>query len=86
MFGNGPTIGTVPNTIKIYTTKIKVSENPRGPNEGFEVYNNLEKKKAIRGGSFCNDGWCSGYRNARRMRNTPDTSMEHIGFRCVRCN
>jgi formylglycine-generating enzyme required for sulfatase activity len=63
----------------------KVSENPRGPNEGFEVYNNLEKKKAIRGGSFlCNDGWCSGYRNARRMRNTPDTSMEHIGFRCVR--
>jgi len=62
-----------------------IVDNPQGPEEGFEVYNNLEKKKSIRGGSFlCNDDWCSGYRNARRMRNTPDTSMEHIGFRCVR--
>jgi formylglycine-generating enzyme required for sulfatase activity len=62
-----------------------VSDNPQGPEEGFEVYGNLEKKKSIRGGSFlCNDNWCSGFRNARRMRNTPDTSMEHIGFRCVR--
>ena len=62
-----------------------IADNPQGPEEGFEVYNNLEKKKSIRGGSFlCNDDWCSGYRNARRMRNTPDTSMEHIGFRCVR--
>jgi formylglycine-generating enzyme required for sulfatase activity len=59
--------------------------DPPGPSESFEVYNNLEKKKVIRGGSFlCHDDWCSGYRNARRMRNTPDTSMEHIGFRCVR--
>jgi len=62
-----------------------VADNPKGPGESFEVYNNLEKKKAIRGGSFlCQDNWCSGYRNSRRMRNTPDTSMEHIGFRCVR--
>lgn len=62
-----------------------VADNPKGPGESFEVYNNLEKKKAIRGGSFlCHDNWCSGYRNSRRMRNTPDTSMEHIGFRCVR--
>ena len=63
----------------------EVAIDPQGPNESFEVYNNLEKKKVIRGGSFlCHDDWCSGYRNARRMRNTPDTSMEHIGFRCVR--
>jgi len=62
-----------------------VADNPKGPDESFEVYNNLEKNKAIRGGSFlCHDNWCSGYRNSRRMRNTPDTSMEHIGFRCVR--
>ncbi len=62
-----------------------IANNPQGPEEGFEVYGNLDKKKSIRGGSFlCNDDWCSGYRNARRMRNTPDTSMEHIGFRCVR--
>ncbi len=63
----------------------EVTLNPEGPTEGFELYNNEEKKKSIRGGSFlCHDNWCSGYRNARRMRNTPDTSMEHIGFRCVR--
>jgi formylglycine-generating enzyme required for sulfatase activity len=59
--------------------------NPQGPKEGFEVQNNLVKNKSIKGGSFlCHDDWCSGYRNARRMRNTPDTSMEHVGFRCVR--
>jgi formylglycine-generating enzyme required for sulfatase activity len=63
----------------------EIAVDPPGPAEGFEVYNNLEKKKSVRGGSFlCHDDWCSGYRNARRMRNTPDTSMEHIGFRCVR--
>lgn len=62
-----------------------LADNPKGPNESFEIYNNLEKKKTIRGGSYlCHDDWCSGFRNARRMRNTPDTSMEHLGFRCVR--
>lgn len=63
----------------------EVTVDPRGPEESFEWYKNEEKKKSIRGGSFlCNDDWCSGFRNARRMRNTPDTSMEHLGFRCVR--
>ncbi len=62
-----------------------VAVNPQGPKVGFDTYNSFEKKKSVRGGSFlCNDLWCSGFRNARRMRNTPDTSMEHIGFRCVR--
>ncbi|NRA93971.1 MAG: SUMF1/EgtB/PvdO family nonheme iron enzyme [Psychroserpens sp.] len=62
-----------------------IAVNPQGPEESFDPYNNYEKKKALRGGSFlCHDDWCSGFRNARRMRNTPDTSMEHIGFRCVR--
>ena len=62
-----------------------ISINPQGPEEGFEVQNNFVKNKSIKGGSFlCHDDWCSGYRNARRMRNTPDTSMEHVGFRCVR--
>lgn len=62
-----------------------IADNPQGPEKSFEVFDNFETKKSIRGGSFlCNDDWCSGFRNARRMRNTPDTSMEHIGFRCVR--
>jgi sulfatase modifying factor 1 len=62
-----------------------IAIDPQGPEIGFETQNNYIKNKAIKGGSFlCHDDWCSGYRNARRMRSTPDTSMEHIGFRCVR--
>jgi formylglycine-generating enzyme required for sulfatase activity len=73
----------------IYYLKLKeqneIALNPIGPSASFEAYGGFEKRKAIRGGSFlCHDDWCSGYRNARRMRNTPDTSMEHVGFRCVR--
>lgn len=62
-----------------------IAFDPQGPAQSMEVYESYEKKKVVRGGSFlCHDDWCSGYRNARRMRNTPDTAMEHIGFRCVR--
>ena len=75
----------------IYYLKLKeqneIALNPIGPSASFEAYGGFEKRKAIRGGSFlCHDDWCSGYRNSRRMRNTPDTSMEHVGFRCVRGN
>ncbi|MFT5848672.1 MAG: sulfatase activating formylglycine-generating enzyme [Psychroserpens sp.] len=73
----------------IYYLKLKeqneIAIDPLGPSASHEIYGTFEKRKAIRGGSFlCHDDWCSGYRNARRMRNTPDTSMEHVGFRCVR--
>ena len=62
-----------------------VTDNPHGPERSFEVYDPYAANKAIRGGSFlCHDDWCSGYRNSRRMRLTPDSSMEHVGFRCVR--
>ncbi len=27
---------------------------------------------------------CSGYRVARRMKSSPDTGLEHTGFRCVK--
>ena len=38
----------------------------------------------IRGGSFlCNDSYCSGYRNAARMKTTPDSSSLHTGFSTV---
>ncbi|MDR6238036.1 formylglycine-generating enzyme family protein [Aureibacter tunicatorum] len=72
-----------------YYAKMKrqgnLAVNPKGPEQSNEVYFNYEKNKIVRGGSFlCNDNWCSGYRNARRMRLTPDTGMEHVGFRCVR--
>lgn len=73
----------------IYYLKLKelnkIAKDPQGPSNSFEVTGTYEKRKVVRGGSFlCHDNWCSGYRNSRRMRNTPDTSMEHVGFRCVR--
>lgn len=67
-----------------YTTVSNGVSNPKGPNKSYDPDDVYAQKHVIRGGSFlCNDGYCSGYRNARRMKETPDTGMEHIGFRCV---
>jgi len=61
--------------------------NPQGPSDSFDPDEPFAHKKTIRGGSFlCNDGYCSGYRVSRRMKTTPDSGMEHLGFRCVRGN
>jgi len=41
-------------------------------------------EKAQRGGSFlCEPGWCHGYRVSGRSHATPETSLFHVGFRCV---
>ncbi len=59
--------------------------NPKGPNKSYDPEEPYANKKVVRGGSFlCNDDYCSGYRVARRMKNTPDTGMSHLGFRCVK--
>lgn len=59
-------------------------KNPKGPETSFDPDEQYAKKRVLRGGSFlCNDSYCSGYRVARRMKSTEDTSMEHTGFRCV---
>ncbi|NND07266.1 MAG: formylglycine-generating enzyme family protein [Saprospiraceae bacterium] len=60
-------------------------ENPKGPSKSYDPDEPTVPKKVIRGGSFlCNDSYCSGYRVASRMKSSPDTGMEHTGFRCVR--
>ncbi len=59
--------------------------NPIGPETSYDPMEPTVPKKVIRGGSFlCNDSYCSGYRVAARMKSSPDTGMEHTGFRCVR--
>jgi formylglycine-generating enzyme required for sulfatase activity len=59
--------------------------NPKGPAKSFDPEEPYTQKKTLRGGSFlCNDSYCSGYRVARRMKSSPDTGSEHIGFRCVK--
>lgn len=67
------------------TAKEKITMNPQGPAQSFDPQDPYTPKRSLRGGSFlCNDVYCSGYRVARRMKTSPDTGMEHTGFRCVR--
>ena len=62
-----------------------VLENPLGPKQAYDPAEPYAEKYVIRGGSFlCSESYCSGYRVARRMRSTPDSSFGHTGFRCVR--
>lgn len=70
-----------------YYKKLKHTEtkNPTGPVKGRDAQDPYTEKKILRGGSFlCNDAYCSGYRVARRMKSSPDTGLEHTGFRCVK--
>lgn len=63
----------------------KLSDNPQGPEGSFDPYQPSVPVKVVRGGSFlCNDSYCSGYRAGSRMKSSPDTGLEHTGFRCVR--
>lgn len=60
-------------------------DNPKGPLESFDPDDVYAIKRTIRGGSFlCNDSYCSGYRVSRRMKTSEDSSLEHLGFRCVK--
>lgn len=62
-----------------------IAINPKGPEKSFDPDEPYTPKRSLRGGSFlCNDSYCSGYRVARRMKSSPDTGLEHTGFRCVR--
>ena len=61
------------------------TRNPKGPQKSSDPEEMYTPKKGLRGGSFlCNDSYCSGYRAARRMKSSPDTGLEHTGFRCVK--
>ncbi len=63
----------------------KTTVNPTGPAKSFDPDETFTPKRSLRGGSFlCNDSYCTGYRVARRMKSSPDTGLEHTGFRCVR--
>ncbi len=63
----------------------KITKNPKGPATSFDPEEQYTAKRSLKGGSFlCNDSYCSGYRVARRMKSSPDTGLEHTGFRCVK--
>jgi len=63
----------------------KLTVDPKGPDSSYDPQEPYTLKRSLRGGSFlCNDSYCSGYRVARRMKSSPDTGLEHTGFRCVK--
>ena len=71
--------------MEFYKKPTASRKNSKGPAVSFNPANPYQQEKVIRGGSFlCNGGYCSGYRNARRMGSSPDTGLNHTGFRCVR--
>ncbi len=64
---------------------ISPERNPPGPQSSFDPNEPGAKKRVQRGGSFlCNDSYCRGYRPSARMKCTPDSGLNHTGFRCVR--
>ncbi|MDB5211581.1 MAG: formylglycine-rating enzyme family protein [Sediminibacterium sp.] len=68
-----------------YKTINGTATDPQGAKKSFDPAEPLMAKRSLRGGSFlCNDSYCSGYRVSRRMKSTPDTGLEHTGFRCVK--
>ncbi len=60
-------------------------ENPQGPEDSFDPAEPGVAKRVGRGGSFlCSDMYCKGYRTAARQKTSPDTGLNHTGFRCVK--
>jgi len=62
----------------------KISVNPTGPASAYDPDEPTIPKRVTRGGSFlCHASYCSSYRVSARMKTSPDTGLEHTGFRCV---
>jgi formylglycine-generating enzyme len=60
-------------------------DNPQGPPDSLDPEEPGLAKRVQRGGSFlCNDCYCSGFRPSSRMKCSPDTGLQHTGFRCVK--
>lgn len=59
-------------------------QDPAGPASSLDPMEPTVPKRVVRGGSFmCHASYCKGYRVSARMKTSPDTGLEHTGFRCV---
>jgi formylglycine-generating enzyme required for sulfatase activity len=62
-----------------------LSINPQGALTSLDPREPYAKKHVHRGGSFlCHPSYCKGYRISARMKTCPDTSLNHLGFRCAK--
>lgn len=69
-----------------YTEEAKkeLCVNPKGCSSSLDPEEPYATKHVHRGGSFlCHDSYCKGYRITARMKTCPDTSLNHLGFRCA---
>jgi formylglycine-generating enzyme len=60
--------------------------NPKGPTRSFDPANPMPETPTYvtKGGSFlCSESYCESYRPVARRPVPPDTSLGHLGFRCV---
>lgn len=63
-----------------------VVKNPKGALTAYNASNPYAKERVIKGGSFlCSASYCASYRISARMATSPDSGMEHLGFRTVLC-
>jgi formylglycine-generating enzyme required for sulfatase activity len=61
------------------------SRNPRGPGSSHDPLEPGVAKRVQRGGSFlCCDTYCARYKVGARGKGEPESTANHIGFRCVR--
>jgi formylglycine-generating enzyme required for sulfatase activity len=62
-----------------------VAVNPTGPSSSIDLRNpHAPESRVHRGGSFlCHDSYCASYRPSARMACSPDSGLQHLGFRCV---
>ncbi len=70
-----------------YEQKAKsgLSINPKGPTTSYDPNDPKAQKRVTRGGSFlCKADYCKGYPIAARMKTSPNLSLNHLGFRCVK--
>jgi len=68
--------------VSFYKSDKAKSNNTKGPEKAYNDLMPFQQEKVISGGSLlCNDQYCSGYRNARRMGSTSDTGLNHTSCR-----
>ena len=75
-----------PRTYAAYARQADLTINPAGPREAdaLDPDEPAVKKRVQKGGSFlCTDQYCTRYMPGGRGKGDPQTSANHVGFRCV---
>ncbi|WP_318312736.1 formylglycine-generating enzyme family protein [Flagellimonas crocea] len=72
------------NYYKELASQANMVRNPTGATSAYNPQNPYAKEKVMKGGSFlCSASYCASYRISARMATSPDSGMEHLGFRTV---